>query len=119
MKANITVFDYIKDIVVTKKGNLPLDSYVPYLVSRWLSFINPEVCVVINQTNSKSLLEDKQMHYSTMLALFPQMKSVPRISYVKKVKQKEAEEDKLIKAIAESLEISTREVLLLRESSTD
>lgn len=119
MKANITVFDYIKDIIVTKKGGLPLDSYVPYLINRWLSFINPEVCVVINQTNSKCLLEDKQMHYNTMLALFPRMKSVPRINYIKKVKQEEAEEDKLTKAIAQNLEISTREVLLLRESSTN
>lgn len=118
-KLDVTIFDYIKDIVVTKKGNLPVDQYVPFLVNRWLSFINPTICTVINQVNSKTLLEDKELHYKTMIALFPKMKYCPKISYIKKIKEDEKEEDAKIKIIADKFEISTREALLLLESSTN
>lgn len=112
----MTIFDYIKDIVVTKKGDLPLDSYVPFLVNRWLSFINPQVCQAINQLNTKILLEDKLLHYKLVLSLFPKMKYVPRINYIKKVKEEIEEEDQRIKILAENLEISKREATLLLSS---
>ena len=112
----MTIFDYIKDITVTKQGNLPLDQYMPFLVNRWLSFINPTVCSNINQINSKTLLEDKEMHYKMMLSLFPQMKYSPRINYIKKVKEDEKDEDIRIKVIAENFEISTREALFFVSS---
>ncbi len=112
----MTIFDYIKDITVTKKGDLPLDGYVPFLVSRWLSFINPDVCQAINQLNTKTLLEDKLLHYKLMLSLFPKMKYSPRIKYVKKLKIQELEEDERIKILAENLEISKREATLLISS---
>jgi hypothetical protein len=115
-----TIFDYLKDIVVTKTGSLPLDSYVPFLVNRWLSFVNPTFCCVVNETNTKGLLEDKEMHYRTMIALFPKMKYCPKINYIKKVKESTNEKsiDK-IKILAENLEISQREALLLSESFTN
>jgi hypothetical protein len=109
----VTIFDYIKDIAVTKHGNLPLDDYVPYLVARWLSFINPTICSALNQVNSKSLLEDKQLHYKTMISFFPKMKYCPKINYIKKVKEKEIDTDLKIKTIAQNFEISEREVLFL------
>ena len=112
----MTIFDYIKDIIVTKKGDLPLDGYAPFLVSRWLSFINPDVCQAINQLNTKTLLEDKLLHYKLMLSLFPKMKYSPRIKYVKKLKIQELEEDERIKILAENLEISKREATLLISS---
>ena len=112
----MTIFDYIKDITVTKRGDLPLDQYMPFLVNRWLSFINPTVCSNINQINSKTLLEDKEMHYKMMLSLFPKMKYCPRINYIKKVKEDEKDEDIRIKVIAENLEISTREALFFVSS---
>lgn len=108
----MTIFDYLKDIVVTKKGDLPLDSYLPYLVSRWLSFINPEVCLLINQANTKTLLEDKSQHYKLMLSLFPRLKFVPKINYIKKVKET-VEEDQRVNVLAENLEISKREATFL------
>jgi hypothetical protein len=114
----VTIFDYIKDILVTKKGDLPLDNYVPFLVSRWLSFINPQVGEMINQLNTKTLLEDKSLHYKLMLSLFPKMKYAPKINYVKKLKSEDIEPDKLVKALAQHIELSEREVLwLLRERS--
>lgn len=108
----MTVFDYLKDIIVTKRGNLPLDGYVPFLINRWLSFINPTICEAINQVNTKILLEDKELHYKTMLTLFPKMKYCPRINYIKKVKEDEQEEDIRIKILAQNLEISKREARL-------
>ena len=98
---------------MTKKGDLPLDGYVPFLISRWLSFINPDVCQVISQLNTKILLEDKLLHYKLMLSLFPKMKYAPRIKYVKKVKEQNLEEDERIKILAENLEISKREAVTL------
>ncbi len=109
----MTIFDYLKDIIVTKRGDLPLDNYVPFLVNRWLSFINPTVCSVINQVNQKTLLEDKELHYKLVISLFPKMKYCPKINYIKKVKEDEQEEDVRIKIIAENFEISTREVKML------
>ena len=109
----MTIFDYLKDIIVTKRGDLPLDHYVPFLVNRWLSFINPTVCSVINQVNQKTLLEDKELHYKLLISLFPKMKYSPKINYIKKVKEDEKDEDVRIKIIAENFEISTREVIML------
>ena len=109
----MTIFDYLKDIIVTKRGDLPLDNYVPFLVNRWLSFINPTVCSVINQVNQKTLLEDKELHYKLLISLFPKMKYSPKINYIKKVKEDEKDEDVRIKIIAENFEISTREVIML------
>lgn len=111
----MTIFDYLKDIVVTKKGNLPLDQYVPFLVNRWLSFLNPTVCEMISLSmNSKILLENKELHYKTVIALFPKMKYCPRINYIKKVKEEEEQdEDIRISILAQNLEISKREALLL------
>lgn len=109
----MTIFDYLKDIIVTKKGDLVLDGYVPFLVNRWLSFINPTIGEAINGLNNKTLLEDKQIHYKTMITMFPKMKYIPKINYIKKVKETVEEEDKRIKVLAQGLEISEREALLL------
>jgi hypothetical protein len=107
----VTIFDYIKDIIVTKRGDLPLDQYSPYLINRWLSFINPDIAVALTQFNSRIFLENKDVHYKTMIHLFPKMKYCPKINYIKKIKEEQHEEDIRIKAIAETLELSKREVL--------
>ena len=110
----MTVFDYLKDIIVIKRGDLQLDQYVPFLINRWLSFINPTVCELINlSVNSKVLLENKEMHYKAMIAYFPKAKYAPRINYVKKIKEKEQDDDIRVKVLAQNLEISEREALLL------
>ena len=110
----MTIFDYIKDITVTKKGDLPLNDYVPFLVNRWLSFINPEVCQLINSAfNTKILLENKELHYQAMIGSFPRSSRCPHIKYIKKVKEKEQDIDKRIKYLAQSLEISEREAAQL------
>lgn len=112
MKASITLFDYITDIVVKKQGDLPLDNYVPFLISRWLSFINPATAVFVNQFNTKGLLENKELHYKILVSSFPKLKWCPKIQYIKKLKEVETENDDQakIKIMAESLEMSVREV---------
>lgn len=106
----MTIFDYIKDILVTKQGNLPMDQYVPYIVTRWLSFINPTVASSINQFNSQILFENKELHYKMMISIFPKMKFAPRITYIKKVKEEAKEEDKKIALLADKYELSKREI---------
>lgn len=106
----MTIFDYIKDILVTKRGDLPLDQYVPYIVTRWLSFINPTVAASVNEFNKQVLLENKELHYKMMISVFPKMKYAPRISYIKKVKEEATEEDKSISLLANKYELSKREV---------
>ena len=110
----MTIFDYIKDIAVTKKGNLPLNEYVPFLVNRWLSFINPEVSIFINSSCNKQIfLEDKELHYRTLLCIFPKMKSLPRLSYIKKIKEEKQDSNLKIKILAQNLEISEREAAFI------
>lgn len=115
----MTIFDYLKDIVVEKKGNLPLDNYVPFLVHRWLSFINPTVCLILNEFNLKTLFEDKNIHYKTMVSLFPKRKYLPKIAYIKKATQESLtdeekilceNQDQQVKNLSERLELSEREV---------
>jgi hypothetical protein len=111
----VTIFDYLKTITVTKKAIEQLEQYVPYLVTRWLSFINPSVCSYLNLANKQVLLENKDLHYKVLLCLFPKMKYTPRINYIKKVKEEKAEQNQQIKLIAEQLELSTNEVKNLIE----
>jgi D-alanyl-lipoteichoic acid acyltransferase DltB (MBOAT superfamily) len=108
----VTIFDYLKDIVVDKTGSLSLDQYSPFIINRWISFINPSLCEAIRMIDQKTLLENKEMHYKAMISFFPKMKFVPKINYCKKVKEltKNLEENSLIKIAAEKLELSTREV---------
>ena len=61
-------------------------------------------------------IEYKQMHYKTALCLFPRMKYLPKLGYIKKIVQEELEEDKRVKIIAQNFEISEREALLLLRS---
>ena len=109
----MTPFDYLKDIFVTKKGNLPLDNYIPFMINRWLSFVNPAVAETINQFNNQTLLENKEMHYKMMLTLFPKMSYAPRINYIKKAQEEIQEEDKKIKLLADKYELSKKEVISL------
>ncbi len=109
----MTIFDYLKDILVTKKGDLPLNDYVPFLVNRWLSFMNPTICEFVNTLNNKTLLEDKEMHYKTLLSVFPKVKYLPKLNYIKKLKEKEQDLDIRIKILAQNLEVSEHEASVL------
>ena len=116
----MTIFDYIKDITTYKKGNLPLDGYIPFLINRWLGFISPQICGAINESVNSLGNIDKELHYKLLLKLYPKSK-VPFIQYVKKVKEEKTEEDDKVSLLASNMEMSEREVkqlLELREQFT-
>ena len=110
MKHNATIFDFLEDILVKKTGEMPLDQYVPYIVTRWLSFVDPTVAEFVNSANKQVLLENKEMHYKMMLSMFPKMRRLPRLSYVKKAKEEKKEEDNTVTLLAAKHELSEREV---------
>ncbi len=110
----MTIFDYIGDILSKKKGNLLLDEYIPFLINRWLSFLSPQSCAVLNDTVNSLGNFDKNYHYKLLVSLFPKVKYTPRIQYIKKIK-KEKEEDKDLKLLAHNIELSVRELQQLLE----
>lgn len=108
------LFEYIKDITTYKKGTLPLDDYIPFLINRWLSFIAPQICGAVNESVNTLGNMDKQQHYKLLLKLYPKSK-VPFIKYVKKVKEEKTKEDDKIEMLASNMEMSKRETKLLLE----
>lgn len=108
------LFEYIKDITTYKKGTMPLDEYIPYLINRWLSFVTPQICSAINESVNSLGNIDKQLHYKLLLKLYPKSK-VPFISYVKKVKEEKTKEDERVDMLAANMEMSRREAKLLLE----
>ncbi len=110
----MTIFDYIKDITTYKKGNLPLESYIPYLINRWLAFISPQICSAINESTNALGNIDKEQHYKLLLKLYPKSK-VPFIKYIKKVKEEKTEEDDKVSLLSSNMEMSEREVKQLLE----
>ena len=110
----MTIFDYIKDITTYKKGNLPLEGYIPFLINRGLAFISPQICGAINESVHALGNIDKEQHYKLLLKLYPKSK-VPFIKYVKKVKEEKTEEDDTVSLLASNMEMSEREVKVLLE----
>jgi hypothetical protein len=108
------LFEYVKDLTCYKKGNLPLEGYIPYLINRWLSFINPQTCSAINESVNSLGNIDKDQHYKLLLKLYPKSK-VPFIKYIKKIKEEKTKEDDKIILLASNMEMSKREVKLLLE----
>lgn len=103
------LFEYIKDITTYKKGTLPLDDYIPFLINRWLSFTSPQVCCAINESVNALGNIDKTLHYKLLLRLHPKTK-VPFIQYVKKIKEEKTKEDDKVTLLASNMEMSEREV---------
>lgn len=108
------LFEYIKDVTTYKRGNLPLDDYIPFLINRWLSFISPSACGAVNESVNSLGNISKEHHYKLLLKLYPKSK-VPFISYVKKVKEEKTKEDDKVETLASNMEMSKRETKLLLE----
>lgn len=106
----MTIFDYIKDIMVYKKGNLELELYSQFLVNRWLSFSTPEACQAINESVNSFGNLDKNIHYKLLISAFPKQKFTPKINYIKKVKNEKTEEDNKVELLAGNMELSHREI---------
>lgn len=111
----MTIFDYLGDILVKKTGSLPTEEYVPFLINRWLSFSAPAACQAVNETVNSFGNLDKNIHYKLLISAFPKQKYMPRIQYIKKVKEEKTEEDNKIDLLAGNMELSRREIKQLLE----
>lgn len=104
------LFEYLKSITVTKNDKLSLEEYIPFLISRWLSFGVATSSQAINETvNSLGNLE-KNYHFKLLLTLFPKHKYQPKFNYIKKVKTNTTPDGEKNKLLAHSMELSVREV---------
>ena len=112
----MTVFDYISDILFTKKKNslTTVDQeseFQPFILNRWLSMYSPDTAKVSNILNKYlSVFESKKDLYSFFVALFPKV-PYKKISYFKKNKDKQEKfDDEIITKISNNKEISKREI---------
>jgi len=111
------IFDYINDILFLKKGdklsNIDDESqFNSYLINRWLSMYSPEVATIVNSTGNwlYSIFEDKRLYYNFLINVIPKLRR-KHINYVKKKKPEEQEdEDNNAELLAQTLEISRREI---------
>ena len=107
------LFEYLKDIFLYKKGNLPLDDYIPFLINRWISFVGNSA-LSLNDTVNRLTCLDRSQHYKLLLKCYPKQKKQPFISYIKKVKE-DKEDNNNINLLARNMEMSQREIKLLLE----
>jgi hypothetical protein len=109
----VTIFDYISNILFTKKENCfsTLDDekqFSPYLINRWLSMYGKSTVTACDTANKYSqIFSNKSDCYKFMSAIFPKM-SQKKIEYIKK--KKSEEENTELSLIAKNKELSTREV---------
>lgn len=120
-----TVFDFLTDVIVSKKGNLlenidEEQTYNIYMINRWISFYSPKMARLINNTVNRywPILSLKQDHYKFLVGVIPQS-PFKRIAYIKKVKPEEKEKDysNVIKLLATNLQLSQREVTMYVETT--
>jgi len=106
----MTIFDYLKDIVSTKKGDIPLENYNLFLINRWLSFLTPSSCLAINESVNSLGNIDKQIHYKLLISCFPKQKYMSKINYIKKIKVDKEDQNNKIPILAKTMELSQKEI---------
>jgi hypothetical protein len=111
----VNLFTYLKDIFVDKKGNLQLEEYIPYLITRWVSFSTPKICNPLNDTINCLGNIEKNIHYKLLISVLPKVKYQPRISYIKRKKKETEDIDIKIIQLAKSMELSQKEIEQLVE----
>jgi len=122
-----TIFDYLKDIIKEKKGNLITNvddesTFVPFLVNRWLSMHSPQNAILVNLTGNQnwSIFNTKTEYYKYLLALIPQDNRI-YISYIKKVKENvnkdEEHIEEIVSLLSNQLQLSKREIRMYIETT--
>lgn len=112
-----TIFDYLKDIITTKKPRIfsieEEKEFVPFLIQRWISMKSPEYAFILNETINRywSILEQNQDWYDMLIHVIPQSKS-NRVYYIKKNKKdnKTKTREEILKKMAKNMEISFKEI---------
>jgi len=111
----MTIFDFIGSILYTKKKTLNTveeeSEFSPYLVNRWASMYSPSLIQACNTINKYlSVFESKKDLYNLFVAVFPKVPN-KKITYFKRKKVDEKENESNIDLLAKSKEISKREIL--------
>lgn len=110
----MTIFDYLNDIQTSKSRSLPTDEYIPYMVSRWLSFYSKDVAIKINETlNVSNINLEKDQHYAFLCSIVPKSQKPKHIKYIKKAVNKKEHKD--LDALAYNMQISKKELSQLIE----
>ena len=113
----MTIFDYLNDILFTKRGNSLQNvdeesGFNMYMLNRWISMYSPNLAIVINSTTNwmHGVFETKQQYYQFVSKVLPKVNR-KRIHYIKKTKKEptEQQEDNN-KLMAKRLELSEREI---------
>ena len=112
-----TIFTYINGVLYENTKDIPVDkdpdsSYSSYMLCRWMSMYSPEIATLLNDTANwlYPIFTTKNDSYTFLHNIIP-CQSFRRINYIKKSKQDhDNSHDEIIQSIAESLEISKREV---------
>lgn len=109
-----TIFNYIDSIIHNKQKSSHINEdetqFNLYMLNRWCSMTNPEIVNLINETGNKygKVFDSKQDQYDYIFNIYPKIKK-KKIEYIKK--QKESKEENVnIKYLAESYELSQREI---------
>lgn len=109
-----SIFDINDDLTYNKPDYKlsPNDECVPYMHQRWLSFIDPVYCHLLNEIYNMKVaaFTDNQQFYDFMKCILPRKKAF-KIKYIKKTKvtADPANED-AVEELANILEISKKEV---------
>lgn len=111
------MFDYLNAILYKSKvetQNLNENNeFQPYLVQRWCSMHSAAVVTLVNETTNRywSILDDKKTWFTALDVVIPRC-SFKRLAYIKKNKNEVGlKEKEYIQKIANSLEISSRELI--------
>jgi len=109
------IFDYINDILHTKKKTLLTTEeeeaeFQPFILNRWLSMYSPAIAKTCNILNKYlSIFNTKKELYILFHALFDKQPS-RRINYFKRKKTESTVSDNHTDLIAKNMEISQREI---------
>jgi len=110
----MTIFDYISDILFTKKKQLTTledeNEFSPFLVNRWISMYSNSTVNTCNTLNKYlAVFESKKELYNLFCACFTRM-PYKRINYFKRKKAEKTDENDNIKLLAIAKELSQREI---------
>lgn len=123
----MTIFEQLKDIISEKRNKLEEDcelekEFVPFMTQRWLSFYSPQFAQIVNCSSNVlwKAIDEKQLWYKLFSGIIPKSK-FRSIEYVKKNKEEKPSikiDKEIVTYLAESFELSKKEIQKYLESGT-
>lgn len=111
------MFNYLNGILYKSTidiSSIETDSnFQPFLIQRWCSMHSPAIANLVNETTNKywQNLDNKNSWYIALDTIIPKSR-FKKIVYIKKSKKEtDIKEKEYIQKIANTLEISSREVI--------